>query len=144
MSNPCPNPVPEQEPEPECITVPIPLRQKWRFLRSQFHNTGEEPKKSTIGDGRVHLPGREWWRASPPCHRWIWFLPLYPRSCLAATCTQQILSPSVFFTNPDLVSDVFFTPAFGSGFRIRKRFFSGSRISDPGSPTYISEDLVTI
>jgi hypothetical protein len=30
------------------------------------------------------------------------------------------------------------------GSEIRNRFFSGSRISDPGSPTHIFESLVTI
>ncbi len=59
-----------------------------------------------IWSGRVHSPGREWWRASPPCHRWIWFLPLYPRSCLAATCTKHILNPSV--ANPDPESEVLY------------------------------------
>ncbi len=60
-----------------------PKRQKVRYYKVRY---------STVP---VRLPGREWWRASPPCHRWIWFLPLCPRSCLAATCTQQILNPSV-------------------------------------------------
>ncbi len=44
--------------------------------------------------------------------------------------------------DPDSGSGAFLTPDPGSG--IRNRFFSGSRISDPGSLTHIFEGLVTI
>ncbi len=46
--------------------------------------------------------------------------------------------PSV--ADPDAGSGTFWTP--GSG--IRNRFFSGSRISDPGSQTHIFQSIVTI
>jgi hypothetical protein len=53
-------------------------------------------------------------------------------------CNHQRPGRSV--ADPDPGSYAFLTP--GSG--IRNRFFSGSRISDPGSQTHIFESLVTI
>ncbi len=101
---------------------------------------GGRPPGPPVGERRGQVPrgqrsgGLE---AGRPRHRF----PRLPRgrgTSTASCITEEIPKGSGSVADPG--SGAFLTP--GSG--IRNSFFSGSRISDPGSQTYSFESLVTM